>query len=60
MRVYISTEASSAKAVTTGSAGVAKAETGSNGSVTDAASEVRRVMVCMIGFLLSVEILWRW
>ena len=36
-----------------------KADTGSNGSVTDATRAVRRVMVFMIGILLSVEILWR-
>jgi len=47
-----------AKAVTTGSTGMAKAETGSNGSVTGTARAVRRVMVFMVGILLSVEIHW--
>jgi hypothetical protein len=33
--------------------------TGSNGSVTEAARAVRRVIVvCMVGILLSVEIHW--
>ena len=41
-------------------AGIASADTGSTGSVTDAARAVLRVMgFDMVKFLLSVEILWR-